>query len=475
MRSLPIISNKRQNKLNRKANNIKMKNIKSITYYKYEEVPSNISQIFLNDKSISNSTFQTNIKNINSSSIPIDHRYYSTINITKKFPLTRNINISANLTKNDSYFNFINNSSNNDKRIYYKTLEKKKMIKKSLIEEFKTKKDVVNMQMMDTYMRKLKEKMKRTKFKLYKIIINNERGQCRLFERKNNHFNDRLHNYLKSDSFYNKNKKYHRNFHFSKNELNLCHDFKKHYIEPNNPELNTKITSNLVLKQLNEEDKKLIYSDPYFFLKENKYLYKITNTKFKTLLYRLKEEEKLNDNNNKANLNTESNSSERKNYKNEKLKFEKETEKIVKKAIDKSKKLKRNRTMENGMIFYNKKYIDKIINEDLNKRLKKKTINRNERVEKEMINTVTKLNTYKKKDYIFESNNNYFKSYNEKTKEYFFKPYSLKKNNERLLREELFHKQRYKQNTNNNEEQEIIIKYQKMLEDIYKNVKDQKI
>ena len=170
---------------------------------------------------------------------------------------------------------------------------------------------MVNTELMDNYMRKLKERMKRTKFKLYKIVINNERGQCRIFERKNNHFNDRLHNYLKSDSFYDKNKKYHRNFHFSKNELNLRHDFRKHYIEPNNPELNIKMTSNLVLNQLNEEDKKLIYSDPYFFFKENKYLYKLTKTKFKTLLYRIKEEEKLNNKKNNTNTYTESNSSEK--------------------------------------------------------------------------------------------------------------------------------------------------------------------
>ena len=88
-----------------------------------------------------------------------------------------------------------------------------------------------------------------------------------------------------------------------------------------------------------------------------------------------------------------------------------------------------------------------------------------------MINTITKLNTYKKKDYIFESNNKYFKSYNEKTNENYFKPYSIKKNNDRLKREQLFHKQRFKQNTNNNEEQGIILKYQKILEDVYKKEK----
>ena len=214
----------------------------------------------------------------------------------------------------------------------------------------------------------------------------------------------------------------------------------------------------------------MIYSDPYFFLRDNQYLYKLTNTQFKTLLYRIEEEEKKNINNNINREINESESGEKYNIKKEILKFNKEPETI--KIINKPKILKRNKTVDNGIIkFYNKKYIDKIINEDLNKRLKEKYKNRNDKVEKEMINTITKLNTYKKKDYIFESNNKYFKSYNEKTNENYFKPYSIKKNNDRLKREQLFHKQRFKQNTNNNEEQGIILKYQKILEDVYKKEK----
>ena len=471
IKKLPLIPNKRQRNKSQTTNNNLIKNIKSVTYYKYEEIPSNISQIFLNDKSISQSTFHTNIKNINSSAMPFDHRYYSTIDITKKFPLDKNINISSSLTKNDSYLNYYNNPTNN-KKILSKKIIKKKENKKDVIEEFKSKKNFVNMQMMDKHMRKLKEKMKRTKFKLFKIIINNEKGQCHSFERKNNHFNYRLHNYLNSDSFFEKNKKFHRKFHYSKNDLNLCHDFRKHYIKPNNPEENTKLTSNLVLRLLNEEDKKMIYSDPYFFLKDNKYLYKITNTKFKSLLYRLKEEEAKNQLN--GNLDTEikeSESSEKNKSKKEIPKLENIPPKIIN---NKPKTLARNRTVDNEMNYYNKKYIDKIINADLNKRLKEKKKSRNDKVEKEMIKTVTKLNTYKKKDYIFESNNNYFRSFNEKTNENFFKNYSLKKNNERLKREELFHHQRFKQNTNDNEEQATILKYQKILEGIYKNVKEEK-
>ena len=48
VKKLPIISNKRQRNKNLTKDNVDFKNIKSVTYYKYEEIPSNISQIFLN-------------------------------------------------------------------------------------------------------------------------------------------------------------------------------------------------------------------------------------------------------------------------------------------------------------------------------------------------------------------------------------------------------------------------------------------
>jgi hypothetical protein len=55
------------------------------------------------------------------------------------------------------------------------------------------------------------------------------------------------------------------------------------------------------MKLLNNDDKKLINSDPYYFLKDNKYLYKLTKIQFKTLLYRLKEEEELEEKKKKEN------------------------------------------------------------------------------------------------------------------------------------------------------------------------------
>ena len=493
MKKLPTINNQRKINKSRSMNNI-YNNIKPVSHYKYEEIPSNISQLLFNDQSICQSTFATKIKNANSSSaIRLDHRYYSTLDITKRFPLTRNIyntNISSILPKNLSATNgsssspiYLQDNNNSIKRKKKgKNSNDKKYWEINKIINNNNNNNIVKLQTLEAEMRKEKEKMKRTKFKLYKIVLNHEKSSCRIFERKNNHFNDRLNNYLKSCSFYEKNKKFHLRFHFSKNDLNLCHDYTKHYIEPNNKEKNKKITSNLVCKLLNDEDKKLINSDPYSFLRDNKYLHELTRVQFKTLLIRLKEEEELQEKIRKEN--------EINNYKNNILKFndsvssetnneiknnnnnDKQTKKITIKKLDYiAKKMKRKKEINNSMKLFNKKYLNKIINEDLNKRLKQKSAKKNENVEKVMIKTITKLNTYKKKDYIFESNNNYYKSYNEKTQETFFKPYSLKRNYERLMKEYEFHKQRNRQNKNDNKENDIILKYQKILEDVYKNNK----
>lgn len=496
MKTLPIIYNKNPKNKNRTANNLYSYNIKPVTYYKYDDLPSNISQIFFNDQSISQSTFPTNLKNVNSSFMPIDHRYYSTINITKKFPLSRNINVTSTyFSKNDSYYN---NRSSPEKEKYFdkksviynyiskrnKKIEKEqksnsseysKIDKRIIVDAEKLK--------MNAHLIKLKEKMKKTKFKLYKIIINNRKQTCGSFERKNDIFNGKLYNYLKSTSFYEKNKKFHRVFHFGKHDLNLGHDFTNHYVEPYNKQKNTKLTSKYVLRLLNEEDKKLIHSDPFFFLKDNKYLYKLTNTKYRSLPYLLREEEKLKESNNtldedkkdKNNHNSDDNLNKSKRTK-------KENQKKILKINANKKKMKKSQTTDDikfvydGILFYNKKYIDKIINDDLNKRLKENSKKKKGEIEKEMRDTIIKLNNYKKKDYIFESNNNFYKTFHEKTSSNYFKPYYLKKNSERLLKERHFQEKRNEQYSNDNAELSTILKYQKILEDIYKknNTKEEK-
>ena len=129
-------------------------------------------------------------------------------------------------------------------------------------------------------------------------------------------------------------------------------------------------------------------------------------------------------------------------------------------------KLKKSKTIKEDIPFIDKKYINKMVNEDLNKRLKhlKSGINP---VEKEMINTEKKLNTYKNKYYIFKGNKKFYKTYHIRTNEDYFKPYSLEKNRERLIKETLFSKEMNKKNFSDNKDQGIIKKYQKQLEEHY--------
>ena len=494
MKKLPIIFNKNPKNKNRTTNSLYSYNIKPVTYYKYDEVPSNLSQIIFNDQSISQSTFPTNLKNINSSLIPIDNRYYSTINITKKLPLSRKLNITSTyMSKNDSYYNnrscpeiekyldkksvIYNYISKKNNKIGIENKSNKSEISKSKINQ----KIIVDAEKlkMNIHLMEMREKMKKTKFKLYKIIINNRKQTCGLFEKKNDIFNGKLHNYLKSNSFYEKNKKFHRVFHFGKNDLNLGHDFTKHYVEPYNQQKNAKLTSEFVLKLLNDEDKKLIHSDPFFFLKDNKYLYKLTNTKYRSLPYILREEERLKENNNALDEDEdEKDENNNKSSKNSSLNKSKRTKKeghkknlkkiIIKKKMKKSQTADDIKFIYDGILLYNKKYIDKIINKDLDRRLKEISKKKDGEIEKEMRDTIIKLNNYKKKDYYFESNNNYYKTYNDKTNSNYFKPYSLRKNSERLLKEIYFQEKRNEKYNKDKSELKTIVKYKKMLENIYK-------
>ena len=246
--------------------------------------------------------------------------------------------------------------------------------------------------------------------------------------------------------------------------MNIGNNLEKHYIEPSNPEKIIKLNSEIVLNKLSDVDKKLIYSDPYFFFRDNKYLYELTKTKFKSLINRFKEEDK----NEHDNENDSENGKLKKGKNHKLIKSKSLTNKNIKlKTIPKFKQIE---VIKKEMPFFDKKYINKIINEDLNKRLKNlKT--KIHPVEKEMRKTITKLNTYKKKDFIFESNNNYYKSYSIRTKEDYFKPYSLEINRERLIKEKLFCKEINKKNDIDDKDRIIIKKYQKKLEEHYNKEK----
>lgn len=420
--------------------------------------------------SINKSSFSANIlKRLNKASIPFDSNYYySLISLSKKLPISK----KNNLNRNNSNYSLLNNISrkssdsflllNNNKNSVssYNDINIKKKEKNQRVLNIK-------MQIMKQYLRKRKEKMNRTKFKFFRIVKNHGRKECSSFETKNQKFNEKLENYFNSDYYYNINKIYHNKFHFGKYNLNLGNDKTKQYISSIHPEQISKLNSDIVLRLLNDEDKKLIDSDPYFFFQENKKLYKLTKTKFRTLINRLNEED--------AKLPKKENESE-----DDDLDFEKYYKDNKNKSADKIKKksentlkLKNNKKIKEEIPFLNEKCLNKIINKDLNERIKNIKSNINP-IEKQMIKTEGKLNYCKRDDYLFKENKGFYKTFHIITRSKYFKYYSLERNRRRLIKEALFNQEIIKRKLEKNKDKDIIIRYQRQLEDSYSKINQNK-
>ena len=341
---------------------------------------------------------------INPISIPLDSKYYfSTIKISRKLPITKKNKISQNIIyrnlfrnnlndkyikKNHSAISLLNSSIKKSKEIdEYKKRESSQsvpIIKNRNISNLKQfniiKKensvDTINvkMQMMEHYIRKLKDKMNQTKFKFFQIVKHNNQNECNEFKTKIDKFNLSLKHFFKSNYYIKKNLEYHKNFHFGPNYLNIGNNSTKHHMELNTPENIIKLNSKLVLNLLNDEDKKLIANDPYYFFKDNKYFYKLTNTKIKSLLDRLKEEEKFEkiENDSYDDLDIE-------NY------YQKRKSKSIH-VLNKRKKIPKNLKSKtaDATPFIDKQYIDKIVNKNLNDRLRPYLKSRKSPVEKSL-------------------------------------------------------------------------------------------
>ena len=442
--------------------------------------------------SINKTSFSTNILDkLNKTSIPFDSKYYySIVNLSKKLPFTKikffNPSASLNnifLNKNQ-YYKFIRTNSafflynNNLNQINKakreiendsgKTNNSFLALNNNNINKEKENGTLnVKLQIMKQYLRKKKDKMNRTKFKFFRIVKNHGRKECHNFETKNQKFNEKLEHYFNSEYYYKINKIYHNNFHFGKNILNLGNDKTKQYISSIYPEQINKLNSDIVLKLLNDEDKKLIDSDPYFFFQENKKLYKLTKTKFRTLINRLNEED--------AKLPKKENESE-----DDDLDFEKYYKDNKNKSADKIKKksentlkLKNIKKIKEEIPFLNEKCLNKIINKDLNERIKNIKSNINP-IEKQMIKTEGKLNYCKRDDYLFKENKGFYKTFHIITRSKYFKYYSLERNRRRLIKEALFNQEIIKRKLEKNKDKDIIIRYQRQLEDSYSKINQNK-
>ena len=439
--------------------------------------------------SLSQSTFATYINRIIK---PLDSKYYfSTIKFSKRLPLTHKNklsqkfsrqyaltnNIYNKLTRNHSSksINDDNTNKNSNKIEEYKKKDnliknpkvnnknKSNIQKLDLIKKEKSLDSInVKMQIMEHYLRKQKEKMNQAKFRFFKIVKHNNQNECRYFKFKNEKFNKSLNFFFKSNYYIKKNLEYHKRFHFGPNYLNIGNESTKHCMELIENENFIKLNSNSVLNSLNPEDKKLIYSDPYYFFRDNKYLYKLTNTKLKSLLDRLIEEEE---------------EEKYEEYLDDDLDFEKYYQKGKSKSMHAPKirnitKTKKSKTIESAPTL-DQKFIDKIVNQNLNERLKHLKLKKNP-VEKEMREHIRKINENKRKENIFQNNKQFYKTFHIRTNVDYFKSFSLKKNKERLLKDKLFSEKTNQRNMENDQGKLIINKYKRELEEIYDKEKKYK-
>ena len=458
--------------------NKKFHNLNPFRYYKYDNNSSNLSLIF-NNNSNSNFTqanFSTTIFNDNSlnsyrklaknkSAPDIDTKYYSSVCVSKRFPLNKRF--SSILRKNK----LIKNNNNNDNKInsvLNKTNQKfsfnagnngitninysfskryfDKNIKSlnSIFNEKPEKNIFIKDKKKESYIRENEYEMKRTKMKLFKIIKNNRQEICHSFEKNNDRFNERLNNYYHSYEFLEKVKNYHKFFHFGKKYTNNQKEIYKHFLDLETLKKETKLTSKEILNLLNKTDKKLITSDPLYFLGCKNYLYELTAMKKQKLVEKINNEDEETKNSfiKKAN---------------------------IKDIILKLNKQKKNTENDDDKM-YDEKLIKQIINEDFDKRLNNSDSNKIGAVEKQMKKDVLDLFLIKGKEKLFE-NGKYYKTFKRKLPYSYTKQYEINKNHKRIIGEKKFHENRRIQNSDDNETHKIIVKYQKLLKNIYKKNK----
>ena len=274
-----------------------------------------------------------------------------------------------------------------------------------------------------------------TKFKLSKIIANNSHKSCYIQERNNNLFIERHKNNLLNDRFISSEITKHRNFIFDKNE-NQTKRLNNILINIDN--LNSKrenLSSDTIMKSLNNKDIKLIKSDISYFkdINENiiKDLIKIKSNTFNLLdiLNQEEEEEKMKKNN------------------------------LNKKTKNKNKKINRN---EKNILYNYSKYIDKLINDDLSQRLRKIKLNNKDKKIDKVLNefplkinrNIGKIRTNRSK--ILEDM--CFKSFLTRLKYNMKKNYSLERNKKRLINAKSFQYKKELKKKNDDNEKYIIKK-----------------
>ena len=304
------------------------------------------------------SDFATPKNNMNSKSsenLLKKRRNTEEINIIKDlnilFPDKKDINNKIKLAKLKK--NILSNyySSKITKKINQK--EKKVLKNKEIINKYKFEKHNEFEQ---------KEDLKKIKLKLHLIMSKNKYPVCNHYEKNNNDFNFKFMEYLNSSRYMAIKKQFQNNFHFNKNDLNKAHDPFEQMIDLSEFSIGVYKISD-IFKQLNENEKKNILLDPYYFIKDRNYYKSLNSIKIKSLMNTLNEEEEEEENIRKKKLSLEKNKksnfidgrkerkfkkfplNNQKKYLSEKQKIEIKTNKKLNRIF--SAKLKKNNTSDN--------------------------------------------------------------------------------------------------------------------------------
>jgi len=425
--------------------------IQSTNYISKMTLSPNQRSNFILYNKIKNSTFQNN--NIFPS---------TTINNSTGFKTNKRKFISTiTFTKNNKYNNSFDNNlsaSKIDKLLNKtQTFLKNSNIKKSLSEQ---KMDIESKKINFSKKGQIKETLNinkvLTKFKINKIISDKSKNLCLNFEKQNDLFNEKFRNTLLSDKFINDQIKKHRNFIFSKDDKSI-NKLNKYMINSGHLSHNRKdLITKEVIKSLNKKDIKIILSDLFYFKNVNRNIVNsIKNIKSNSLTDLLNIEEGKD----KEDEETESeNETENKNIKNNN---NRENE------IDKIRKLD-----NKSMLVEFDKYVKKLINKDLDKRLKqinKKNKNKDDKQDNinscearvRMINGIKSFERNEKsEDACFRSF--FYKINKEMTKEHF-----IDNNNRRLCKEDFFQYRKAQKLKEERKYNELVLKYLDTLKKIH--------
>ena len=295
-----------------------------------------------------------------------------------------------------------------------------------------------------------------TRFKITNIISKQLKNHCTSYQNNNKLFNERVQNTLLNDKFIDKEIKRHRHFRFGKN-INIITELKNYITNFEDISKDKKrLIEEDLLKSLNEKDIKLILSDISYFKDVNKKIVnKLKNLKSFTLKDIIEQEDAINNENN-----IENNESQLQKSKEEEEKEKKEKEEENENDNNEEENITDINNNKNLVFSKYEKHINKLINNDLNERLKTMNIKRKKDIIDNNINAC-ELNTRmtigkQSMEHYGRLEEACFRSFFEEMDQKMKRQYYLENNNKRLCKEDFFQYRRKEKLQKEKETNEIM-------------------